>query len=248
MSGTATSISASAPSVPVAVDPIRRLAIDPNVAGDNFSEEDAFVERLVMWASAKFGFEQLVTAKEEHFWKTGKAFPDDTFYHLRMAHFLDYFLFQRPLDRGSTLHVGKTPFTVYQEEAPPCRPGWELEGYCHSLFEVVKISRHGLIVEDVLAGARLSVSRKSGERHDGFKRKDLVQGFLYGMGSRFVLSRGLLFHPERAAGTIKKQVKKAKKSDDFDHNKVLSRLARQQIRHLRHPHVDARLIYSQEPR
>jgi hypothetical protein len=224
------------------------VAIDPNLAGDSASEEEVFIEFLVMWSSAKFGDSQLVNAKEEYFWKMGKAFPEDPFFHRRMAYFLDYFLFERLVDIIGSPYSGKTPFEIYRSEAPSCRPGWEMTSFRHSVFQVGRFLPLGFIAEDLMSGVKVTISRKQGERHDGLRSKKLFQGFLYGMGERYVLSRGLIFHPERAARLVGKEVKAAKKSGGLDRPRLLSRLARQEIRCLRHPHVDARLIYSEDPR
>ena len=63
-----------------------------------------YLEALTAFASDGDRREELLAAKAEYFQQTGELFEDDRFFELRMASFLDHFLF----DRKSSA-TGSTP-------------------------------------------------------------------------------------------------------------------------------------------
>lgn len=226
---------------------VRPVAVDAHVASAMVDEEGAFMERLVIWASERFGAGELVRAKEEYFVRMGKVFPEDESYHARMSYFLDHYLLERETSAGAEVSGASVPWRVYCQESAKCRPGWELSSFCHSLFEVKKAGRW-LEVRDMLSSKKLNLQHKNSQYQEDFKKGDIFQGFLYGTGERFVVSNGIIFHPERARVVIKAQAKKFCAGARQGQSELLARLARQQIRYLRHSHVDPRAIYAQDPR
>lgn len=223
-----------------------RLAADAEVGGAVLTDQDRVLESIVEWVSREFGADHIVQAKEEFYWKTGKVFPDDEFFSSRMGYFLDHFIFQRLFGVKNPTLAGMTPFQAYyeifgREEDIP------LKDTRHGIFQIQRIRDHDLTVVDLLSEQKHVISRRDHESFAGLHKKDVFQGFLYFGDSKTLMSRGLLFHPEAAVGVIKKTIKRAKKNRELEDLKLLSRFARQQLRQLRHRHVDPKTIYAEDP-
>ena len=220
------------------------FVIDNSVCGDSNSEVDRYLEDILNWSHRHFGPSQLVNAKEEFYWKTGKIFSDDSFFNSRMSYFLDYFLFERPLEIKDEKFRGQTPYIAYTKQV---NNDPVISSFIHSVFQVLKCSRDSIYIRDVLKGEKYLVTRREHETFEGIRKKDLFQGFLYLLDNRSILSRGLIFHPSPSFGLIKKFLKKIRKLEEYEDNRALSRLARLQLRHFRHVHVNPRIFYAEEP-
>ncbi len=223
-----------------------RVAADADVSGQFQTDIDRCLETIIDWVNRDFGMNALVEAKEEFFWKTGKVFYDDEFFHQRMSYFTDFFLFQSPLSVANPALAGMTPLQAYCELFVEDNV-WPLKDVRHSLFCVQKVKEQEMHIVDMLCDDKYTITKRENETFRGVTKKQVFQGFVYIAGSRNLVSRGLVFHPEEAISGIKKYLKKAKKERGFDEMTFLARLARQQLRHLRHRHVDPKLIYSEDP-
>ena len=205
---------------------------------------DDQLENILSWAQNKFGDNEFIEAKEDFFLNSGKVFYDDTFYEQRMGYFLDYFLLERPLTRQGT----ETPFSEYM--AQPQAHLWtskedSLHKFCHSLFLVLRSQSNSLIVLDLINDQKIKIMARKNESFTAIQRKDLLQGYLYQSQDHYYLSHGLLFHPSKLSRFIKKEIKKAKNCSEFDQLKFLLDLAKQNLKYLRHIHVDPKRIYNE---
>ena len=54
-----------------------------------------YLDQLIAFASTEERKPDLLTAKAEYFQRTGEVFEDDKQFEMRMASFLDYYLFDR---------------------------------------------------------------------------------------------------------------------------------------------------------
>lgn len=219
------------------------------IAGDRHEHAphttiDDQLESILSWAQGKFGDNEFIEAKEEFFRNSGKVFYDDSFYEQRMGYFLDYFLLERPI----ATNVTQTPFSEYMLQ-PQARP-WSskddsLRKFCHSLFQVLKSHDDYLLVLDLVNNQKIKVITRKNECFTAIERKDLLQGYLYKSEDNYYLSHGLIFHPAKLSRFIKKEIKKAKNVSDFNQLKFLLDLAKQNLKYLRHIHVDPKRIYAE---
>lgn len=211
---------------------------------------DDLLEQAVLWANQRFGEEELVLARDEFFWKTGKVFHDDASYRTRISYFLDFFLFERPLAGVLSPNDDEwpTPFTAYlkgQDQDDQQRT--KIHRHRHSIYEVLKTGDNCLILRDMLNNERMTVRARQGQSLKLLSKKQIFQGFLYQVEpDSWVLSQGLLFHPANVWRLLCKTAKKLVKSNDLDELETLTRFARLELRTVRHPHVDARRTYVQE--
>ncbi len=205
---------------------------------------DDQLENILAWAQSKFGDDEFIEAKEEFFLNSGKVFYDDSFYEQRMGYFLDYFLLERPIESK----LEKTPFSEYmlQPQATPWSSKDDsLRDFCHSLFQVLKNQDNQLLVLDLINDQKIKIIARKNESFTAIQRKDLLQGYIYKSQNHYYLSHGLVFHPTKLSRFIKKEIKKSKNSSSFNRLKLLLSLAKQNLKYLRHIHVDPKRIYAE---
>lgn len=220
-----------------------RLAIDASVGGEHITEVEQYLEQILLWAHHVYGPAVLVQAKEDFYERTGKIFHDDAFFNDRISYFTDYFIFERKLSSHLHPEVG-TPFEIYQK-VPTSH---SIQGFIHSIFSVQRVHDQYLTIRDLASTERHKIPRTNVSAFELINKKDLFQGFIYDLGSQKALSRGLIFHPTDAHSTIRKYIKSQQKKNLFQLEEALLRFAKQQLRHLRHNHVNPKLFYQQEPR
>ncbi|NRA64397.1 MAG: hypothetical protein HRU19_07935 [Pseudobacteriovorax sp.] len=216
------------------------IAIDESVGGEVGSTVENELEKVLLWSYAELGSEQMVKAKEEFYWKMGKVFPDDDFFANRMSYFIDHFIFERPVESHKELG-GSTPYEVYTQNNDVA-----LHPYLHSLFVVVKKTKSKLQLKSLITSEKIQITARPQERLDGIQKKDILQCFVYQMNQQFFMSKGVIFHPYRSYKIIRKKLKKVISSENFQASKLLHSLARKQLRHCRHIHVDPRKFYQDD--
>ncbi len=208
---------------------------------------DDLVETIITWSYEVLGEGEIVAATEKFHLDAGKVFHDDTFYDNRMSYFLDHFLFERQVTGR-----GLTPFLMFMDRFAAELPAdlkarlTALADHRHSLYRILKLQPTVMVIEDILQPSKLTVVARTGETFRGLEKKAMFQGFVFKDGPQgdvWQLSHGLILHPARAQRLIAKFLKLTKKAGDFVSTAWLWRLASLQIRHLRHRHVDPKLIY-----
>jgi hypothetical protein len=230
------------------VSPANALQKDTGelAASEGHTLDEQF-EEILLWAQNRIGNEELVQAREEFFWKMGKVFHDDPFYENRMNYFLDYFILERPArEKQSAEASHRTPFNLFEDEKGQCQNGpIAMTGFRHSVFEVRKHQSDSVLVIDLITDKKFEISARPTESFRLLQKKQIFQGFVYELGEVHYLSRGLLFHPDRAAKIVKKTIKNARKSGEFSDQRLLSTFAKHNLRFLRHSNLDPKRIYSE---
>jgi hypothetical protein len=128
-----------------------------------------YLETLIAFATAEPRKADLLAAKADYFEHTGEIFEDDKQFEMRMASFLDWYLF----DRRSP-QTGRTPAQELYEDKQKTAPQDLVVAFrtftetVHGLFEVRKVGR-----------ARFGCGRSpparttkspSGDRRQGWRR------------------------------------------------------------------------------
>jgi hypothetical protein len=213
------------------------------------SEIDQFIEDVVAWTDHKYGQDEVKAAREEFFWKMGKVFDDDPFFHERMTLFLDFFVFLRPVSQLAGTDAELTPFVAYKTIHNPgdteTRRSAPVTGVHYSIFEVLKVSDLELTVQDCWSKERYIVRARGDQKFRGITRKDLFQGCLYLRKDDAAISLGCIFHPPESWRVLKKFIKRSMKEAQIDMSKELAGFARINLKALRHPHVNPKRIYSE---
>jgi hypothetical protein len=214
---------------------------------------DEIVEAAIAWAGELLGESEIVAAREEFFTQTGKVFHDDTFYDARISYFIEHFLFERPISgAGQTASLtGMIPYPLVLRHAVDLAPLDEhvkvviasMAQARHSLFEVEKTRESSLLVKDLLIPQKIEIAAKGEESYRVMEKGTVFQSFVFRLPETCHLGSGLILHPRRARPMINRHLKQARKSGSTAEYPLLCKLASLQLRHLRHRHVDAKLIY-----
>lgn len=171
-----------------------------------------YLDQLTAFASTEERKPDLLAAKEQYFQRTGEVFEDDKHFEMRMASFLDFFLFDRKRS-GS----GRTPaeeFLALRSAAVGADPG-EAVAFrsftetVHALFEVRKILPGTIRLRELFSGKDFDVTER---RHPvGLEKGDVLEARLIPFDGALIFSTAFCFHPREAVKAIKKEVKRRKK-------------------------------------
>ena len=220
------------------------MAVDTELsATDHIVDQD--IELIVQWTKDLFSSDQIIKAKEDFYWKSGKVFSHEEWFHRRMSYFIDQFVFSRVLEIKDDKFKSQTPYEAYKKD--PNLPTLSLKSFRHSFFKVTKIGLKTMNLKDLLQKKKHVITSRPNETFQGVEKGHIFQGFFYDLGYVKFLSRGLVFHPKKSHGFLEKCIKKHLKSETKDEAKFLSLAAKAQLKTLRHPHVAGLTIYKEHP-
>src|SRR5687768_11805494 len=120
-----------------------------------------YLDQLIAFASQEARKPDLIAAKQDYFNATGEVFEDDKTFEMRMASFLDYYLFDRitPLSN-------KTPAQEFFEAKRSQSTPEEAAAYrgftetTHGLFEIRKMGKGVIRLRDVFSGKDFDVTER----------------------------------------------------------------------------------------
>lgn len=224
--------------------------------GGPHPELDDLLEGLSVWAHNVYGSDEIIRAREQFQFETGKVFPDDPMHLSRTAYFFDYFLFERPIchERSAqTLLLASTPYEVFCSTFDNSESDLEstqllrgLSDFRHSLFLIDRVHSHTLVLKDIISNQKMVVSAKKSESFRALKASQIIQGFLYRLGQNYQLSPGIILHPQGVNKLLKKFVHSTQRDAYISRRAILAQLAYINMRHIRLKHVLPSLTYKSE--
>ncbi|MBZ4329371.1 hypothetical protein NR800_11245 [Corallococcus interemptor] len=171
-----------------------------------------YLDQLIAFGSQEARKPDLLEAKAEYFRLTGEVFEDDKLFELRMASFLDYYLY----DRVSPL-TGKTPAAELYEQRLQSAAPEEANAFrsftetVHGLFEVRKLGKGMVRLRELFSGKDFDVTER---RHiAGLETGDVLEARLVPFGGHLLFSSAFCYHPAMALKAIKAEVKRRKKKE-----------------------------------
>ncbi|MFK7873203.1 MAG: hypothetical protein AB8C84_08540 [Oligoflexales bacterium] len=218
------------------------------------SSLEGLVDLIVSWGAQRYQETEFVRAKEEFDGLMGKSFYDEASYHARMAYFLDYCSFARPVADEYTAQ-GRTPLEDVLENAPirehisdeNIKKLKILREYRHSLFGVEKVQKEGIIVRDLLEDQEKLFLRKNWAGNiGGYSKGCVLQGFIFPIEGVWQMSNGVLEHPKVAHNWIVKKIKESKKLKDYRQMRILSEFARKHLNSGRWRHENVLELYKRD--
>ena len=169
-----------------------------------------YLDQLIAFASHEDRKPDLLAAKAEYFQRTGEVFEDDKQFEMRMASFLDHYLFDR-----KRAESGKTPAEEFLDARAAVGDAAEQAAFrsftetVHGLFEVRKIKPGIVRLRELFGGKEFDVTER---RHTvGLEKGDILEARLIPFDGALVFSAAFCFHPRDAVKAIKKEVKRRKK-------------------------------------
>lgn len=167
-------------------------------------------DAMVQYASEGSLADELARAKGEYFERTGELFESDPSFERRMASFLEWYVFDRPLED----HDGLTPAKLWVREQNAAEDErtrmLEVARSMPSLFEYRKVKGDRLHAIDLLTNARLKVFER--REPAGLDAGDILEARLVDYGGELYFTEVWSVHPREARRLILKAAKSFRKS------------------------------------
>ncbi len=205
------------------------------------------LDQLIAYASAESRKPELLAAKAEYFGLTGEVFEDDKVFEMRMASFLDYYLF----DRASP-STGKTPAQEYFElnRDGPAEVVAGFRGFTettHGLFEVRKLGKGFVRLRELFGGKDYEITER--RQLAGLEKGDILEARLIPYGGHLWFSAGFCYHPKHVRELIRKEIKRRKKKEPLRTPKELTfECAKMALKVERYRQIAVEKIYDFERR
>lgn len=169
----------------------------------------SYLDALTQWATAAPNDGEIVPAKKEFFARTGEIFDDDKQFEMRMASFLEYFLFDRPLSSG------QTPAAAFYRralaEGPPERAAAfrTFTGTIHGVFEVRRLDFGLSRVRELVSLREYDVTER--RMVAGLEVGDVMEARLLPFGGHEFFSHAFGHHPRAAFDLIRAEARRRRK-------------------------------------
>jgi hypothetical protein len=166
-----------------------------------------YLDALTLWATAAPFDAEIVPAKKEFFARTGEIFDDDKQFEMRMASFLEYFLFDRPLAQS-----GQTPAVAFYRKAlvqgPPERAAAfrAFTHTVHGVFEVRRLQPGCSRVRELVSMAEYDVTER--RLVAGLEVGDVMEARLVPFGGEGFFSQAFGHHPRAAFDLIRREARR----------------------------------------
>lgn len=171
-----------------------------------------YLDELIVFASTEARKPELLKAKAEFFQLTGEVFEDDKSFEMRMACFLDFYLFDR-INPTTSKTPAKEFFDLGAGTPDPERDS-VLRAFTetvHGLFEVRKLAKGLVRLRELFSDKDYDVT----ERRSivGLQKGDILEARLIPFGGLLIFSAAFCYHPREATKIIKKEVKRRRKKE-----------------------------------
>jgi hypothetical protein len=205
-----------------------------------------YLDRILEKYSEGRRYDEVRKAKEEFFARAGKVAEGSELFESQMRAFIDWYLFDRPLDGVDLCPVKMFIFEFEKELAPEeVEIFREITKSVHSLYEFLKIRGDDVYLKDLITGEKYVVEES--EINRGFTKGDIFEGRLIRFQNRYVFGGSFVFHPQDVRSFIKKQIKTIRYLDDKQRLKLLHRLSTMKLKTEQYSHIDVKFIYTEKP-
>lgn len=200
---------------------------------------------LEKYAAGDF-YEEVKSAKEEFFNRAGKVAEGSELFEGQMKAFLDWYLFDRPLNKHDLCPVKMYMFEEGKKLPEEVKAVFEgLTRSVHSIFEFLKIKNADVYVKDLVSKEKYMI--EDSEIQLGFTKGDIFEARLIPSGDRFIFGESFIFHPVSCKSFIKKQIKQIKYLDSKQQLRLIHRLSIMKLKTKQYAHIDVKHIYTDKP-
>jgi len=191
-------------------------------------------------------YEEVKRAREEFFSEVGQVAEGSEKFEAQMNAFLDWYLYDRPLERSEICPVKMFVFDHLKEVPEGDHSIYQdITKSNHSIFELLKVKGDDVYVKDLINSEKYIV--EDSDVKLGFSKGDIFEGRLIRFKDRLVFGSSFVFHPPEAKTFIVKEIKKVKSLDPKAHLKLMHRLAMMRIKTEQYSHIDVLHIYTETP-
>ncbi|MGP0564843.1 MULTISPECIES: hypothetical protein [unclassified Nitrospina] len=173
------------------------------------------LNKLIEDITQSHSMDEIYQAKKEYQAMSGEIFEDDKSYEARMGLFLEWFLFDRPIN-GS-----ETPLHRFMENRSEGFSGEEKE-LCeglkesrHSLFLMKKSGNGHVVVRDLFEDEKLVVKEDEGKLF--FNKEDVFEARLLPFRTKYFFTENFCHHPRATYKYILSKVKPVIAEEKQDH-------------------------------
>ncbi|PIT99691.1 MAG: hypothetical protein COT74_07805 [Bdellovibrionales bacterium CG10_big_fil_rev_8_21_14_0_10_45_34] len=208
---------------------------------------DPLIERMMQYFTSEKFDSEVRQAKKEFFEQSGLVDDHSGLFDLRMAQFLDWFLFSRELNdyhltpSHLVVQAPLESFEISESE----RPLFEnLAKTRHSLFEFIKIKGREVTCRDLFK--REKITLKNSVVSAGFTVDEIFEARIVPYEDTYVFARGFCFHPVEATKFILKEIKKVIHLDENQKELLMFRLLKMRYRYEQYKHIRIEYLYTNE--
>lgn len=191
-------------------------------------------------------YDEVKKAREEYCERTGRVAEGDETFENQMNSFLDWYLFDRPMDKDHISPVKLFVLERIEQIDPADREIFEdLAKSNHSLFELLKVKGEDVYLKDLFTGEKYIVEDSDVNR--GFTKGDIFEARLIKFRDRLVFGNSFVFHPRTVRSFILKQIKAIKYLDASQRLRLIHKLASMRLKTEQYSHIDVQHIYTENP-
>jgi hypothetical protein len=178
---------------------------------DTPTDYQPYLDQILALATAEPRKPDLLSAKADYFAGTGEIYEDDKQFEMRMASFLDYYLF----DRRSPLTKRTPAEEIYEDKQRTGDPAQVVAFRAftetvHGLFEVRKLGKGAVRLRELFTAKDYNVTER--RQLAGLEKGDILEARLIPFGGHLLFSAAFCYHPREASKAILKEVKRRKKA------------------------------------
>jgi len=206
-----------------------------------------YLERVLETFSKGEYYEEVKRAREDFFARVGKVAEGSDRFEGQMNAFIDWYLFDRPLDKSEVPPVKMFVFEHLDGVADESDKliYQDLTKSIHSLYELLKVKGNDIYVKDLFQSEKYII--EDSEIHAGFSKGDIFEGRLVKFRDKYSFGSSFIFHPTQCRSFIIKEIKKIRSLDVSHHLKLMHRLAMMRIKSEQYSHIDVKHIYTEQP-
>jgi len=203
------------------------------------------LDRVSEWATSDAFREELARARKDFFARTGgEVFEDDKSMESRLATFLDWYLFDRPLE-GRNL----SPVVAFLEDhraelSPEDLAVMEsLTRTIHGIFEIRRLAKEeSLQVRDLCTLEEYEVSER--RQMAGLKKRDVLEARLIPSGGELLFSGAFCYHPREIRKALLSEIKRRRKLGTLEVEPFIHELSAMALKYERYRNVPVESIYA----
>mgnify|MGYP001286093578 CR=1 FL=1 len=210
------------------------------------SSVDKYFDQLVDHFTSDTYREEILNAKREFFDQAGIIDEESHYFEARMAQFLDWYIYTRPL---SEYHMPPVQLVLNKNliemNATDQEAYQDLAKADHSLFEFLKIRGSDVHIYDLFK--KKKVVLRNSDLNVGFNPNEIFDVRVIPFNNKLHFAKGFCFHPSEAKKFILKEVKKIRHLENEQHEALMLRLLKMRYKLEQYKHIRLEYIYTNDP-
>jgi hypothetical protein len=207
---------------------------------------DAYIDRLVQFFTSSDYHSEILSAKKEFFEQAGIIDEESHYFESRMAQFLDWYIFTRPMNQYHLppvqLILNKDVMPMSDQEKATYTA---IANTVHSLFEFIKVRGSDVYVYDLFSKKKHIL--KNSDLRVGFNPEEIFDARIVPFDGNIVFSKGFCFHPAEAKKFILKEVKKVRHLEKEQHEALMFKIMKMRYKLEQYKHIKLEYIYTNDP-